>query len=144
MKCAATNAPTRLAVSSENVVRMAAGLLGFEHIREYVLLADPAEEPFVWLQVLDDPRLAFLTVPPLPLVPNYHPEIGAEDVNSLGLESPDDVLVLGIVTVRGPKEATMNLKGPILINRHTLVAKQVIPVNAAEFSVQHPLPLAQS
>jgi flagellar assembly factor FliW len=68
--------------------------------------------------------------------------LGPDDVRSLGLEGPDEATVLSIVTVRGPDQATMNLKGPIVVNRRTLVARQVIPVNAAEFSVQHPLPVA--
>jgi flagellar assembly factor FliW len=142
MKCAATHESTRLPVNPDNIVRMPAGLLGFEQIREYVLLADPAEEPFLWLQVLDNPKLAFLVVSPLTLVPSYQPELGPDDVRSLGLEGPDEATVLSIVTVRGPDQATMNLKGPIVVNRRTLVARQVIPVNAAEFSVQHPLPVA--
>jgi len=36
----------------------------------------------------------------------------------------------------------VNLKGPIVINRRTLTGKQVIPVNAAEYAIRHPLPLA--
>jgi flagellar assembly factor FliW len=36
----------------------------------------------------------------------------------------------------------MNLKGPILLNRHTLRGKQVILTNAANFQLKFPLPLA--
>ena len=43
--------------------------------------------------------------------------------------------------MRGPQQATVNLKGPIVLNRRTLVAKQVIPLNAPEYSVAHPLPI---
>jgi flagellar assembly factor FliW len=45
--------------------------------------------------------------------------------------------------MRGPNEVTLNLKGPIILSRRTLVAKQVIPTNASEFSVRHPLPVVQ-
>ena len=128
---------------AENTIRMPMGLLGFERIKEYLLLADPAEEPFLWLQVADDANLAFLVVAPQPLLPAYKPEISPEDVAFLGLDSAADAAVLSIVTVRGPNHATLNLKGPIVLNRRTLVAKQVIPANAAEFSVQHPLPVIQ-
>ncbi len=141
MKCAATNDPVKLSGEMGNRIRMPAGLLGFEHIREYALLADPAEDPFLWLQVVNDPTLAFLVIDPLPLLPGYRPEIGTEDVRSLGLERPEDAALLCIVTLRGPNDATLNLKGPIVLNRRTLAARQVIPVNAAELSVQHPLPV---
>ena len=39
--------------------------------------------------------------------------------------------------------ATVNLKGPIVVNRHTLRGKQVIPTNAPKFALQHPLPVAK-
>ena len=130
-------------VQAENTISMPMGLLGFERIKEYILLADPAEEPFLWLQVSREENLAFLVVAPQPLVPSYKPEISPEDAAFLGLTSADDAALLSIVTVRGPNQVTLNLKGPIVLNRCTLVAKQVIPVNAAEFSVQHPLPVVQ-
>jgi flagellar assembly factor FliW len=50
--------------------------------------------------------------------------------------------LIGIVTVHDERRATVNLKGPIVINRHTRVAKQVIIANAASYSVTHPLPVA--
>jgi flagellar assembly factor FliW len=62
-------------------------------------------------------------------------------VRFLGLEGPEDALIVNIVTVSGPKQATVNLKGPIVLNRRTLTAKQVIPVNSPDFSVAHPLPV---
>lgn len=139
-----TIAPLPAPAPAANTLRMPLGLLGFERIKEYFLLADPAEEPFLWLQVPHDANLAFLVVAPQPLLPAYKPEISPEDVAFLGLASAADAAILSIVTVRGPNEATLNLKGPIVLNRRTLVAKQVIPTNATEFSVQHPLPVVQS
>jgi flagellar assembly factor FliW len=136
-------APLPTSAQAECAIRMPLGLLGFENIKEYLLLADPAEEPFLWLQVSNDANLAFLVVAPQPLLPGYKPEISPEDVAFLGLESAADAAVLSIVTMRGPNEVTLNLKGPIILNRRTLVAKQVIPTNAAEFSVRHPLPVVQ-
>ena len=59
----------------------------------------------------------------------------------LGLTSPDDAVVYNIVTLRGPRNASVNLKGPVIINRNTGVAKQVVIANAVEYSVQHPLPV---
>jgi flagellar assembly factor FliW len=122
-------------------VRMPAGLLGFEHIKTFLLIAKPAEAPFRWLQVKSNPSLAFVVVEALSFVPDYRPDIPQPDVDFLGLTSPDDAAVYNIVTVHGPRRATVNLKGPVVINRNTGVAKQVVIANAAEYSVQHPLPV---
>lgn len=129
-------------VATENVIHMPAGLLGFEHIKRYVLLTNAEEAPFSWLQVLDDPSLAFLVVPPFAAIPSYQPEISDDDTAYLGLKKPSDVLMYNIVTLRN-NQATVNLKGPIVVNRFTLRGKQVVLQNAANYSVRHPLPISQ-
>lgn len=61
-----TEPKTRQSEGRETI-RLPFGLLGFEHVKEYVLLANPAEEPFMWFQMLDDTKRAFsgrATLPP--------------------------------------------------------------------------------
>lgn len=120
---------------------MPLGLLGFEHIKEYALLANPDEAPFLWLQVLADPSVAFLVISPFVVVPAYQPDIGPDDAEFLGLTQPHDALVFNVVTLRPGGRATVNLKGPVVVNRRTLLGKQVIPLNAAEYELRHPLPV---
>lgn len=125
-------------------LRLPLGLLGFESIKEYQLVTEPADAPFQWLQVETNPNLAFLIVSPAAVLPSYQPDIPDEDVAFLGLKTAEDAAVYNIVTLRGPQGATLNLKGPIVINRHTLLAKQIIPNNATDYSVRHPLPVSES
>jgi flagellar assembly factor FliW len=129
-------------VGKENIVHLPLGLLGFETTTRYVLLAEPTEAPFMWLQVLDDPHLAFLVLSPFEVVPDYEMEISPEDTEFLDLLSPADALVYNIVTVHPGGGATMNLKGPIVVNRFTLVGKQVVLANAARYSVRQIIPTA--
>jgi flagellar assembly factor FliW len=82
-------------------------------------------------------------IDPFLVLPTYLPDIPQADVEFLGLKEPADAQLLNIVTVHGPHRATVNLKGPIVVNRHTRVAKQVIIANAGEYSVQHPLPVSE-
>jgi len=130
-------------VQTENVILMPSGLLGFEDIKRFILLTNEEEAPFSWFQVLDDPSLAFLVVPPFDAVPDYQPEISDDDIKYLGIKKPSDALMYNIVTLRSG-HATVNLKGPIVINRFTLRGKQVVLQNATKYSVRHPLPLANS
>ncbi len=137
MKTVCTNEPQRLPVKPENIITMPLGLLGFEQVKKFVLLAQPGEEPFLWLQMLDNASQGFVVISPCSSLPDYSPDISAQDVEFLKLQNPDDAIMLNIVTVRANGQSTVNLKGPIIINRHTLVAKQCIPNNVAEFSLQH-------
>lgn len=130
-------------VKTENVIHMPAGLLGFENVKRFVLLTNPDETPFSWLQAVGDPALAFLVVPPFEAVADYQPDISDEDAKYLGLKGPEDALIYNIVTLR-QGEASINLKGPVVINKFTLRGKQVVLQNASQWSVRHPLPIADA
>jgi len=130
------------AVAPGNQVRLPTGILGFEQFNNYVLLANPAEMPFAWLRVADSASLAFVVINPFIAMPDYAPDIPQPDVEFLDLKEPADALLFSIVTLRGPNRATLNLKGPLVINRHTRIGKQVIIANANNYSVEHPLPVA--
>jgi flagellar assembly factor FliW len=131
--------PSPTAVACD--LRLPMGLLGFEQMKDYLLIAKTGEEPFRWLQVKGDVSLAFVVVEPFLVVPEYQPDIPEADVEFLGLSSPEEAVLYNIVTVHGGGRATVNLKGPIVINRNTGRGKQVVISNATEYSVQHPLPL---
>jgi len=130
----------RLAVHEENTIHLPLGLLGFESVKHFVLLARPDEEPFMRLQMLAPGEHAFVVLSPSTILPDYRPELSPEDVAFLELKDPADALVVGIVTLYGNGEATINLRGPIVLNRHTLVGKQVIPLNAGALELRHRLP----
>lgn len=125
-------------------VKLPMGLLGFEQIKDYLLIVNPAEEPFRWLQVKDNATLAFVVVDPFLIAPEYQPDLPQTDVEFLGLSSPEEAALFNIVTLHANGRATINLKGPIVINRQTGIGKQVVIANAAEYSVQHPLPAAEA
>ena len=132
-----------IAAPTVTEVRLPMGLLGFERIKEYLLISNPGEEPFEWLQVKDNAALAFVVIDPFIALPEYQPDIPQADVEFLDLENPQDALLFNIVTVYGPKRATVNLKGPVVFNRRTLVGKQVVLANAAAYSIQHPLSVGE-
>ena len=144
MKCAEMIETETPAVARRDVVRMPNGMLGFEEIKDYILTTNPDEQPFAWLQVQDNSALAFVVIDPFVALPDYQPDIPQADVEFLQLKKSDDALLLGIVTINGDAQPTVNLKGPIVVNRHTHVAKQVIIANAAAYSITHPLPVAET
>jgi flagellar assembly factor FliW len=138
MKCNCIETEPAATVAASEV-RLPMGLLGFEKMKEYLLIANPGEEPFGRLQVKGDTSIAFVVLNPFLIVPDYHPDIPETDVEFLSLDDAQDAMVLNIVTVHKEGHATMNLKGPIVINRNTGIGKQVVIANGADYSVQHPL-----
>ena len=92
----------------------------------------------------EDPNLAFLVVSPSAVVDSYQPDISDEEAAFLGLSDPQDALIFNIVTVHPNGTATVNLKGPVVVNRRTLIGKQIVPVNAASYSLQYPVTAASA
>jgi len=120
-------------------VQLPLGLLGFEQIKTYSLISRPEEEPFRWLSVPQGEDLAFLVVPPCFVLPDYAPDLNDDDAHFLEIRNPDDALVLNIVTLKPDGSATVNLKGPIVINRHTMIGKQVV-LSQSNYAIKHPIP----
>jgi flagellar assembly factor FliW len=134
--------PVKTSTHNNDVVLLPYGLLGFERVKNYSLVTKPEEEPFLWFRMQQDPAHAFLVMPAEAAAPDYQPDLDEQDVEFLGLEDPADAFILNTVTMRSGGQATVNLKGPIVINRRTWIGKQVIPRNAAQYPTRHPLPVS--
>jgi len=105
-----------------------AGLAGFPAARRFALEQwGGSDSPFMLLRSLEVGGLEFVTVPPAVFFPDYRPEIDDASAARLLVRDPDDAVVLVILTVGDdPRESTANLLGPIVINRHTGCAAQVV------------------
>ena len=103
------------------------GILGFEEIKEYTLQPLPDLDPFFWMEGTGNSEQSFLMVPPAHVVDTYSVEITQDDEEYLGLNSPEDAFILNIVTFGSNQSMTVNLKGPIVVNRHNFTAKQIVP-----------------
>jgi len=132
---ASTEAST---VTSGAELYFASGLLGFERNQLFELITDSELSPYQWLRGKDADQ-SFLVIPPGYVVENYNIDLADEDVALLGLENPEDAVVLNIATYHPDETVTVNLKGPIVYNQVTKAARQIVPRNAADLSLAHPV-----
>lgn len=118
-----------------------AGLIGFPDVRRVELIYNPDELPFMWLRATENRALNFIIIEPQGLVADYDIEISDDDAALLDIASAADLLLFNIVTFRAeaPEAATVNLIGPVVVNRHTLVGRQIVITNFAGYSARHPL-----
>jgi flagellar assembly factor FliW len=125
-----------------NAFTLTDGLLGFAGYVHAELLYNAEQLPFLWMK-LSGPAGAvnFVVLEPGMVLPGYEIELFDADAESLGLADPTDALVLNIVTLnpRFPQAATVNLIGPIVVNRRSLVGRQVVIENHARYSARHPI-----
>jgi len=125
--------------ATRNEVSLPQGLFGFPDIRSMELVFDKEELPFMWLREQVQDGLAFVVLEPGGIVQNYAVEISDADIQILGISGSEDTMILNIVTISSehPGKISLNLVGPIIVNRTTLVAKQCIINNHEEFSARH-------
>ena len=122
-------------------LRLPAGLVGFPDYTSFELLYEPEQLPFIWLRLQGPDLLHFVVIEPGGIIPDYELELFDEDAAFLGITAPAEAMVLNIVTVKPAKQATatVNLAGPIIVNRRTGIAKQCVLANYARYSAHHPL-----
>jgi flagellar assembly factor FliW len=77
---------------------------------------------------MQEQSLAFIVIQPELFLDEYKPLIPEDELEEIGLDSPEDTIKFLIVTIPRdtPQEMTANLQGPILINKKNLTAKQFI------------------
>jgi flagellar assembly factor FliW len=115
------------------------GLPGFENTHQYIILEYGEDSPFLVMQSIETPGLAFLIIGLDQLVPDYSIEINDEVVAELRIKQPEDVIIYAIINVPGElSKATVNLAAPVVINGQTKLGKQIILNNPA-YSLKHPL-----
>jgi len=126
----------------EEVVRFPHGLVGFEHLRDFIVMPNKKQGPLFWIQSVEDPAIAFILTDPTNFFLDYKVVPEQSECELLGAESPDQIYVLSIVTVSPEKNITLNLAAPVLFNPETRQAMQVI-LEGTSFSPQTPLPTSQ-
>jgi flagellar assembly factor FliW len=109
-------------------LRFPGGLPGFPGEERFALVRWGGDDsPFSLLQSLETAGLEFLVVPPTIFFPEYAPEVDDDTVEALALHDADDAIVLVIVSLaERPQDATANLLGPIVINRHSRIGAQAV------------------
>jgi flagellar assembly factor FliW len=111
-------------VDDEYKIEFVSPILGFEEEREFVLIKEKEDSPFLWLQSLKTPELAFLLIDPFIFFPEYVLELD---------DSYRDrsIVIYVIVTLNEDfRLSTANLVAPIIIDTESRKAYQVVLENS--------------
>ena len=119
-------------IKDDDVIFFEYGVPGFENMTNFVILGktDAEDDPFFWLQSVQNPNLAFVIMDPRDLVPDYEAEIDTFTANILKITDPNDALIYCIVTVpQDIQKISINLKAPVIINAKANRGCQVVQEN---------------
>ncbi len=117
----------QIRITKEDVIDFPEGLLGFNQLRRFVLLDDPTDEIFAWLQSCEDPAIAFPVLEPELFAAEYSVNLTRHDLQVLQLKSAEGTRYFCIITIPDdPTQMTANLKAPVVINVKERVAAQIV------------------
>lgn len=108
-----------VAVSEDQIWTFPQGLVGFEHLKRYVLLDSRKGASLQWLQALEDPSVAFLVCDPRVFLPSIEIRLPEK---SLPLETAkgrriEDLLILALLYVDRPEgKLKVNIQAPLVLD----------------------------
>lgn len=128
-----------LCIKKENIITFKCGILGFEELKEFVIVNVEECRPFEWLVSVENPVITFPIINPVPFFTDYNPIRYIADLASLEIKDIKNVEIFCIVTLGDkPENVTINLKGPLLINMENRMGKQFV-LTEDYYSLNHPL-----
>ncbi|MEU7903094.1 flagellar assembly protein FliW [Actinoplanes sp. NPDC049118] len=106
-------------------IDMASPMAGFPAHRQFVLVRLNEQGLLYAFTSTQDPNIRFLVAPPEPFFPDYAPEIENDVLAALNTKDADRLLVMVVITA-GVEETSANLLAPIIVDRDSRRAMQVI------------------
>ena len=114
-------------VQTEDILEFPEGILGFNDLRRFVLLDDPNDEIFAWLQSCEVAGVAFPVLEPELFAPGYQVALARNDLEALKLKTVEGTRNYAIITIpEDVTQMTANLKAPIIINIAGRIARQCV------------------
>jgi len=131
----------KIEIPESDIIHAPEGIIGFPRVTRYALL-DPSggQSLFLWLQAIDEPKLAFIITDPMMFVPGYAIDRAEPDLDRIGVSEKHPPALFAIVTVPpdNPDGITANLLAPLLFFEKDNLLYQIV-VERANWSIKEPL-----
>src|SRR5574344_2074718 len=125
-------------VDEDKIVHFEDGIPAFEDEHEFLIIPYDEESPYVFLQSLTTPELAFLMTVPFVFFPEYEFELADEMQGKLGLTQQEDMVVYTFLTIPGGQveDMTANLMAPVVLNQANMQARQIV-LDKSRYTTKH-------
>ena len=98
-------------IEKERIFNFVLPIIGFNELKEYVILDLNKDNFFKWLQSVEDPSLAFPIVSVFSMNVDYSIDIADNVIEALKITDVENLLVMNIASIPqdNPQGATLNL-----------------------------------
>lgn len=127
-------------IDENRIFKFAMPIIGFNELRDFVIVDLNKDNFFKWLQSVEDPALAFPIVSVFSLGLDYSIDLPENVVKTLKITNVESVLVMNIASIpqENPRGTTVNLLAPLIFNLDTQTAGQVI-LSGSGYNISFPL-----
>lgn len=127
-------------IDDSRIFKFALPIIGFNELRDFVILDANKDNFFKWLQSVEDPALAFPIVSVFSMNVDYSIDLPDKVVETLKITNVDSLLVMNIASIPqdNPQGTTINLLAPIVFNLDEQLAGQVI-LSGSGYDISFPL-----
>jgi flagellar assembly factor FliW len=126
----------------EHSVEFPDGLPGFESCRHFSVVSPDAIAPFELMHAIDGPPVAFVTIDPSVVMPDYRRAVRHRDRVRVGAADDESLIWRAMVTIDDDGAAWVNLRAPIVVNPVSMIGCQIVPRDAV-YPLRHPLALGR-
>ncbi|MSS43319.1 flagellar assembly protein FliW [Anaerosalibacter bizertensis] len=125
-------------IDESSIINFPNGIPGFEKEKRYIIINNPDKEnPFQWLQSVDNQDLAFVVINPFFVKVDYDIVLPESAIETLKIKDEEDVALYTIVVIpENIEEMTTNLSGPIVVNVKEKLGKQIV-LDDSRYSTKH-------
>ena len=109
-------------IQEEQVLHFRYPMIGFERLRQFILMPFDVDRKMFVLQSVDEAAIAFFLADPAEAFPTYAVPDGAVPKTFPGTA---ETRIMGVVLVPSKSGWTANLRAPVLIDRTTRIGGQI-------------------
>lgn len=129
----------KVTVAENAIFNFKEGIPGFEDLTRFILISNEEEQPFSYLQSIDDANVCLAVINPFVIMKNYELDIDESMIKSLGEIVEGSLSVLTVLVVpEDVEKMTSNLMAPILLNHNEMSGLQITLKNDS-YKVKYPI-----
>lgn len=110
----------------DKVVHFPEGLIGFERLRDFIVMPNKNDDVLLCFQSVEEPHAAFLLINPALFFPDYRVTVGRSVREKLAIGVNDPYFILTTITFHQDQTVTMNLLAPVVYTPKTDRAVQIV------------------
>ena len=127
-------------IDENRIFKFVLPIIGFNELKDFVILDLNKDSFFKWLQSIEDPSLAFPVVSVFSMNVDYSIDLSDTVIDALKINNAESLLVMNIASIpqNNPQGTTINLLAPLVFNLDESLAGQVI-LSGSGYDISFPL-----